>query len=300
VIGSVVTRKRWLSSQARALKEMTGLADPEVAMRKLVADLLHEAEQDDAPINLPLVASVRGIVEIRAESIQGSGMLLYTPRGLEILVNSSDALGRRNFSAAHEICHTFFPDHAAHVSGTDHFIGYFSIKLEEEFLCDIGASLMLLPPHLVSAKIGRYGCCLNAVIRLADEFEASIEATAIAWAQASPWQCAVVFFEERLKPSQLKRKNQMAFPSLEDVLPQPELRIAHACASPGFPLFLPKDKSVSREGSIYRCMAEQQTTGPDTLEFHGEEKHIYAESIFAPYRKDSELTRRVVSLIRPA
>jgi hypothetical protein len=278
---------------------MTGLADPEGAIRKLVADLLEEAEQKEAPVNLPLVASFRGIREIRAESIQGPAMLVPTANGLEIVVNSSDPPGKRNFSAGHEICHTFFPSHTAHLSSPDRFIGYFSVGLEEEFLCDIGASALLLPPYLVSAKIDSYGCCLDAVVSLADEFEASIEATAIAWAQASPWCCAVVFFEERLKPSQLKRKNQMAFPTMEDLLPQPELRIAHACISSDFPFFLPKDKSVNREGSIYRCMAEQRTAGTDTLELHGEEKRIYAESIFAPYHRYGELTKRVVSLIRP-
>jgi len=86
---------------------------------------------------------------------------------------------------------------------------------------------------------------------------------------------------------------------MEDQIPQPELRITHACAASGFPFFLPKYKSVSREGPIYRCVTECRTVGPDILQLHGEEKKILAESIFAPYRKNGELTQRVVSLIRP-
>lgn len=298
MIASSKTRRRWLSSQAKAIAKVAGLANPEAAIRKLVADLLEEADQKEAPVNLPLVASFRGIVEIRSESIRGTAILLSSSRGLEILVNSADPLGRRNFSAAHEICHTFFPDDAAHASGADRFIGHFSSRLEEEYLCDIGASSLLLPPRLVSAKINSYGCCLDAIIRLADEFESSIEATAIAWAQASPWPSAVVFFEEKLKPSELKKKDQTPFPGMEDLLPQPELRITHTCAASGFPLFLPKDKSVSRSGPIYRCMEEERTDGLDTFELNYEEKRIHTESIFAPYRKDGKLTNRVVSLIQ--
>lgn len=295
VVVSARPKKKWLSSQAKALVEMTGLADPEAAMRKLVADLLEEAEQRESPVNLPLVASFRHIVDIRADSIPGPAMLISTPRGLEILVNSSDPLSRQNFSAGHEICHTFFP---AHTPGADWFIGHFSSGLEEEFLCDIGASALLLPPALVSARIGSYGCCLDAIIRLAGEFESSIEATAVAWAQASPWSCAIVFFEEKLSPTELKKKDQLPFLGMEDLLPQSELRIAHACVAVSFPFYLPKDKSVSRDGPIYRCMAEERTTGDDILELHKEQRKIYAESIFVPYRKDGKMTNRVVSLIR--
>lgn len=299
MIASARYKRRWISSQAKALTVATGLADPEAAMRKLVTDLLEEAEQKEVPINLPLVASCRYIVEIRAESIPGPAMLLPTPQGAKILVNSSDSPGRQNFSAAHEICHTFFPS-AAQASGADCFIGHFSISLEEEYLCDIGASSLLLPQYLVSAKVKSQGCSLDGIICLADEFAASIEATAIAWAQTAPWPCAVVFFEEKLKPSELKRRNQRVFPGMEDLLPQPELRISHACTTSNFPFFLPKDKSVSRNGPIYRCINDERTGGPDFLELQGEEKIIYAESIFAPYRKNGKLTTRVVSLIQPA
>lgn len=291
-------KKKWLSSQAKAIMEMTGVADPEAAMRKLVADLLEEADQKESPVNLPLVASFRHIVEIRVDSIPGPAMLISTPRGLEILVNSSDPLGRRNFSAGHEICHTFFPGDAAHTSSADCFIGHFFSGLEEEYLCDIGASALLLPPALVSARIGSYGCCLDAIIRLSGEFESSIEATAVAWAQASPWPCAVVFFEEKLKPTELKKKSQLPFMGMEDLLPQSELRVAHTCAAAGFPFYLPKDKSVGRDGPIYQCMAEERTTGDDILEMDKEQRKIYAESIFVPYKKDGKMTNRVVSLIR--
>ena len=98
MVVSAKSKRKWLSLQAKALVEITGLADPEAAMRKLVATLLDEAEQKEAPINLPLVASFRGVEEIKAESIQGPAMLLSTNRGFKILVNIDDPKRRQNFS----------------------------------------------------------------------------------------------------------------------------------------------------------------------------------------------------------
>jgi hypothetical protein len=55
---------------------------------------------------------------------------------------------------------------------------------------------------------------------------------------------------------------------------------------------------MDRGGLIYRCIAEQRTAGADRLELQHEQRPIYAESIFVPYRKDGQLTNRVLSLIR--
>lgn len=293
----VKSSKKWLSSQAKYLMEKTETNDPEVAMRELVADLLEEAGQKSIPINLPLVASFRGIIGIKSESILGTAMLVPTEHGLQILVNSSDPKSRQNFSIAHEICHTFFPGNIN--EGEDHFIGQFLIRLEEEYLCDIGASELLIPPAVISAKINEHGCCLEGILSLANEAECSIEAMSISWVQTSEWPCAIVFFEEKLKPSQFKNRNQIVFPGMEDMQPRPELRITHAYVSKCFPFFLPKDKSVHREGIISRCLEELRSAGLDTLDLKGGKISIYAESIFAPYRKDGEMTKRVVSLIRP-
>ena len=291
---------QWASSEARSLLECTGLDDPVAAMRKLVDNLLQEAEQKEAPINLPVVASFRGVVEIRTELIKDTAMLVPTPQGLRILVNMTDPIGRRNFSAAHEVCHTLFPNYANHpIAKVDKLLGRFSIREEEEYLCDMGASYLLLPPSLVLPRVQSYGSCLDAIIQLADDFQSSLEAAAIAWAQASPWQCAVVFFEENLKPSEVKRKDQLILPGMEDDFKlEPELRIALACVSSDFPIFLPKHKSVKRDGPIYQSLATQsRTNGIDILDIGGEQKIIRTESLYMPYRREGGLQNRVVSLL---
>jgi hypothetical protein len=293
-------QRRWVSLEARSLLECTGLDDPVAAIRKLVDGLLKETEQKEAPINLPVVASFRGVVEIRAERMIVAAMLVPISEGLRILVNIADPQGRRNFSIAHEICHTLFPNYASNpVARIDKVIGQFSMHQEEEYLCDIGASHLLLPPSLLLPKIVSYGPCLDAILQLAEEFQTSLEAAAIAWAEASPWPYAVIFLEENLKPSEMKRKNQLILPGMEDDFRlEPALRIALACASSNFPFFLPKHKSVARDGPIYQALATQsRTSGKEVLNLGGDEKGILSESLYAPYWKRGVLQHRVVSLV---
>jgi hypothetical protein len=282
--------------------ECVGLDDPVAAMHKLVDDLLQESGQREAPINLSVVASFRGIIEIRTESINSSAILVLTPLGLRVSVNLADPIGRRNFSVAHEVCHTLFPNYAKHpVPKVDKFIGRFSIPQEEEYLCDLGASRLLMPPALVLPKVLSYGPYLNAIIQLAEDFQSSLEAAAIAWAQASPWPCAVVFFEECLKPRQEKRKDQLILPGMENNFRlEPELRIALACASTTFPWFLPKYKSISRGGVIYAArFAQRRTQGKDVIKLEGKCKEVNAESLYVPYRREENLRDRVMSFISP-
>lgn len=293
-------KKKWAGTEARSLMECTGLGDPEAAMHKLVDDLLQEAKQSAAPINLPVVASFRGIFEIRSESMIVAAMLVPILQGLRISVSIDDPLGRRNFSIAHEICHTLFPNYAKHpVRKVDTFTGGFPIPQEEEYLCDIGASHLLLPPALVLPIIQSCHLCLDSVSQLATDFQSSLEAAAIACTQASPTPCAVVFFEETLKPIQIRRKDQLILPGMQsDFRLEPELRVSLTCASPSFPGYLPKYKSVDRDGAIYAALAsESRTAGKDVIELRNKRIEVDAESWYVPYRRQGTVQKRVVSFL---
>jgi len=52
-------------------------------------DLLTEAEQDGAPVNLRLVASFRGIVAIETATwLTGSALVMPAPDGVRVLLNA--------------------------------------------------------------------------------------------------------------------------------------------------------------------------------------------------------------------
>ena len=292
--------RQWRGSEAQALARVAGVADPQEAMRLLVDDLLGETEQRSAPVNLVLVASFRGIGAIIKMPMKEAAIITPTPQGLRVFINSSDVPGRQNFSIAHEICHTLFPQFLARPTVKDTQTGTFPSKSEEEWLCDFGASRLLLPPPVLQERALRYGPNIGAVLQLAEDFEASIEATAIAWAALDLWPAAVVFLEERIKPSQTWRQHQMALPTMEEEMRlEPELRVELACLPPSFSVFIPKHKSVGRDGPIYAALAtEGGVTGRDVLALRQGELEVDAEAVYAPYRKDGNLQQRVVCLIR--
>ena len=64
-----------------------------------------------------------------------SGLLIPVDGGYEILVCSGQPEGRRNFSTAHEIIHTFFRE--VRPAATP--------SAEEEKLCNLGAAILTMP-----------------------------------------------------------------------------------------------------------------------------------------------------------
>jgi Zn-dependent peptidase ImmA (M78 family) len=56
--------------------------------------------------------------------------------------------------------------------------GQFDTDKEEELLCDIAASELLLPGSLVRPAARASGWCLETVLELSERFDASREATA--------------------------------------------------------------------------------------------------------------------------
>jgi Zn-dependent peptidase ImmA (M78 family) len=298
----VQTRRRgWYSRATRLVAAAAGADDPVQAMELLATDLLEEAEQTSPPVNLSLVASFRGVVSVGALVMRDAGALVSTPQGLKIFVNARDNLRRQNFTVAHETCHTFFPGIAEEVLPVhDKTVGSFSGS-EEELLCDIGASCIILPLEMLRPRLVDSVPSLSRLIELADEFEASLEATAVACAGQNIWNCAVIFLEEKLKPSQERLKHQFVLPGMEaEFKLEPELRITLACQPGSFPTYLPRHKSVDRRGPI--CLAllsDGIVTGTEVMGLQGRTWCFQVEALRVPYRKDEMLTDRVIAMLRP-
>ena len=231
--------------------------------------------------------------------MKDAAIITPTDRGLRIFVNVSDSKGRQNFSICHEVCHTLFPHFLANPVVKDAYTGSFPIKNEEEWLCDFGASRLLLPPPLLKVKALEYGPSIRAVFNLADDFGASIEATAIAWSALNLWPIAVVIFEEGLKPSEMWKQQQLALPTMEEEMwVEPELRVSTTCVPRSLGVFIPKHKSVGRDGAIYKALESQnESSGKDVLNLRNGLVEVDTQSVYAPYRKDGVLQHRVVSLV---
>lgn len=137
----------------------------------------YELAEKPFPIRMRLLASLAGI-KVREKYMPDdrSGALVSAEDGLYAFVNIFDPPARQNFTIAHEIVHTFFPEYRQ--------IEHRSARVDEdnqleERLCDEVASELLMPSGPFRALLSERGEELAALGELSAYFDASMEAVAM-------------------------------------------------------------------------------------------------------------------------
>ena len=295
-------RTYWRSDAAQALTLLTGIPDPAAAMIACADNLLDEAGVTEPPVPLKMLASFQGVRAIEKADMQPSGRLIAMPRtglaltgGHIIQVNRAESTTRQNFTIAHEIAHTLLPAYAAHPHDVeDVHTGDYPPTAEEEHLCDVGASALLLPERWLRPAAQQRPPSLASLQDIARQFKASLEATARAVARLDVWPFALVFWEPGW------RKADRAAAAQGDPIP-PALRVTRAIAAPSFGVYIPRNKSVAEDTSIYQAYASGSPThGIDRLTLRTADTDVQAESVYVPLMRGAVLHPRVVSfLLRP-
>lgn len=117
-----------------------------------------------------MLGSCRGVRAFRSGLIHAeagcSGLLIPVDGGYEILVCSGQPEGRQNFSAAHEIVHTFFRD--VRPAATP--------SAEEEKLCNLGAATLTMPAARFSPFLAARPLCFATLEEGQHEFAVSLVA----------------------------------------------------------------------------------------------------------------------------
>lgn len=292
--------KRWLSTAAAALCSHVGEADPVGAIRRCVDSVLGDAEVDAPPVNLNLLASCRRVRKVEHVDMVEAGRLMPDGDGYVIQVNGRHGEGKRRFTVGHEICHTFFNEaERSSRASVDVTTGLFDLREEEEYLCDVGAAHILLNPRWLLPMAESWSASLDALLGIARECGASIEATAFQLAQAGLWPCTFVFWEPGFRKSERVTPEQAAFEGWEDLArPRPKLRASRVYGADGM-LFLPKNKSVDFDSGIYRALEEQtRTEREETFELGRRTLRAWCQSDYLPYHDETgALQPRVVSCI---
>lgn len=245
--------------------------DPVLIMRARAAALVADYQARfgaELPLDMELLAALRGIRVLRkplAEDV--SGELIALPEGLLARINAAHTPGRQNFSIGHEIAHTFFPQYrevryrrekstywtSAAIAETS------GLNPEVEYLCDLGASELLMPRKIFAAELDRRTLSLAAILELADLFGASIEAAVIRIIQETPEPAAVVFCHQALKPSEQRSGAGRA---------APRLRVRRAYCSRSFGGFIPPHCSVPEGNPFHQAgEAEEIIAGETSIRF---------------------------------
>jgi IrrE N-terminal-like domain len=211
------------------------LSDEEI-VRKLCEDLISEAGVRP-PVNVRLLASMRGISRVEEREQPWAGVLAPHDGQFVVGVRASDGAERQRFTILHEAGHTLLPGFAE--SRQYRCDGP---KTREEQLCDIAASELLLPRRffLESLRVARPG--LDGVEDLAAEYEASIEATALRLADVAESPTMLIVMRMGHKPTERGHEGSC----------EPKLRVSWSHGQGNWP-FIPKHKSAGDESPFIRA-----------------------------------------------
>lgn len=274
----------WRSEAAKSLCATHGADDPVSIILRLAEQLVADTGLSRPAKNLKILASFQDIIDIQECQMPDAGRLVPTERGLVVQVNASHLLPKRNFSACHEIGHTLIP--SFHDAGVlqrriDLSTGEFNVDEEEEFLCDVAASEILLPTGEFLAAAPAQPLRFEILPYLASEFEASLEATANKLVRSGLANVAVIVWEMAWTPTQ---KRTLVDPGLSEghgaMLPPRKLRVRYAqCGGALARCFFPKSKSVPDGSLIHQAYAGSQIVrGEQSLFSGGKEELFYTES----------------------
>lgn len=211
------------------------------------------------PFDPIIAASLHDIKDRASSAIQQDALLRPVDHGkrFEIVWNDRAPVTRRNFTIAHEIAHTFFPDCAEHVRyrGEAHVCDR---DKPLEILCDIGAAEILLPLPEFRDDVHAQGVSLDTLEVLRARYVASREAVARRMVDLNVGPCAAAFLSWRLSLVEQRSMAQLTLPGVAG--PQRKLRIDMMFVSDSFGAErLPKHKSIPDDSCAYEVLDEQST-----------------------------------------
>src|ERR1051325_6689515 len=161
--------------------------------------------------------------------------------------NPDRAEGRRNYSICHEVVHTFFDDCYEMVHQRKANRATYDPEREVEFLCQIGAAELLMPPEDFRRDLNTVDLSLRSTPMLMKRYAASREAILRRMIALAPAPAAVVFLSRRQSPVQERSSRG------DPENPPPRFRICYTVRTDDFPLYLPHHKSVPDSSCV--CQA---------------------------------------------
>lgn len=201
-------------SISRAFCERWGERTPEAAARKALESAIPGAARSAVPVNLDAAARFVGIEQVlEAEMTEADGLLQLAPSGTYIAsLRSGQGVLRKRFTLAHEIGHAIVYRSATQASGLPHSRQALrcgnpgAADRDEERLCDIVATELLMPRTQFREKMEQLGVCAATIPQFSREFAVSLQAASRRVAQLAGYDLAVGFWTEAEQSSRLLPK----------------------------------------------------------------------------------------------
>ena len=282
--------------------------DPEEILRNLVREKLTEARSfiwDGPPFDPQILASIIGIPCEKSDKLFRSedAELHPTEDGkLVIRYNPDKPKTRQNFSIAHEIAHTFFPEYGDQYKAR-HRIGQFNPENEVEFLCDLGAGEIIMPTPEFDLDVQNIGISLESLEELSKLYEVSPEATAIRMIRTDLFPCALIVLDYNHKPieeSKIEQEKyqQKLFDDCPWNPPPMQLRVKYSFQAKHFSDYIPKHKSIDKSSALYEVsMTQKPFQGNTTLNLTNQSPEAYVEAMVLPGTHKPNLGSSVLVLL---
>jgi Zn-dependent peptidase ImmA (M78 family) len=299
-------QRKWVSETARRICSETGLSDPVEGAITLAESLTLEAKLDHPGQNLKALASYQG-AKIQELAMDDAGRLIPIFQGdfdYLIQVNAEHPQPRKNFSVCHELGHTLMPNFLlAPAPRHDVVTMTWNTQFEEEFLCDVAAAELLMPRREFIPRLRGCGMLIESIKELAEEFGASLEATALNIVKANVEDVAVIIWEKDWNKSQRRGATGPSLFEGEDGFEPPpkayRIKLATSCGELRNYHF-PHNKSIQEDSLIYQAAETTlSVSGKQLLPIGGDsDREFYTQSMSFPIRRDGDLERRVFTIVQ--
>ena len=279
--------------------------DPQKIIRILINEKLAEVRNlgwNGPPFDPRFLASTMGIqYEESRELLYSMDAELHpTENGrLVIKYNPDKPKTRQNFSIAHEIAHTFFPEYGDQYKAR-HKIGQFNPESEVEFLCDLGAGEIIMPSPEFDLDVKNMDISLKSLVELSRRYKTSPEATAIRMIRTDFATCALMVLDYGHKPTEKSKMEEEKYQQklFDDCLWEPppmKLRVQYSFQTKHFSDYIPKHKSIDKSCPLYEVsMTRKPFQGNITLNLTNQSHETYIEAMALPGTHKPDLGSKVL------
>lgn len=219
-----------------SLFEQTRNARPtlsdEAVMTVLCEELLDAAEVQTPPTPVEILASLRGINDIKSADLPFAGVLAKDEDGFAVRVRRTDGHERQRLTICHESGHTLLPGF--------HEVRQYRCNGEQNWLermCDVAGAELLLPQRCFRPLLAEGDLGLNTVEHLPGLFEASIEASARRAVGLHSEPAMLMVLSDRHKPAEKGREEEC----------RTKLRLDYSVRQGDWPFVMPH-KSAAESG----------------------------------------------------
>lgn len=157
--------------------------------------LVIESGLTEPPFSPSIYAPIRKIKEVLYKDIKVDGRLIPYDDGFKIELRQDRPHRRKNFTFAHELAHTFFHEAIPSIKYRTITNNYPEYDEEEEKLCDIAASELLMPSSVISTIAKDYSPSPQSLKQISQIFDTSLMATIIKLLSLKIWNANFILWK---------------------------------------------------------------------------------------------------------